>query len=1112
MFGGNVSLDFEQVNFLSNFEDLKKFQFEGQEFFLPNDILEKKIEKFSSFLESKSKSVFSFIEGTQDVEVILSERREFTSKKGNRIALYNFIFRDLNKKDQFYPAEKIFVLRDTKSKEDEKIFGKIFKTGKWAQVLLEQPQEDSYAPLQEKHMKFRVGHVYKTLDKKEKENKADRIELFFKTGQSNCESMLSEGDIVKLAETFEPKVAGICDLGGFYSFLSIDKASYDSKNQKKIIYPVFGSTLYVIGKGDRKFRLLFYPRTTDGLRFLYKTFSEAWINGSFEGSPFFTWDQVNSCRDNGVMVFMPSYCGEMTYTALTANIESSLPYISMVDGIVVSPIDQHCYCWENPMTPFRDKGKANKDYLENFLTSAIKRAKALNKFIFLSNFPCAIEKEQENILEVVLFSERREDFITCPKRFLTREEMKKWFSFVVDRFGEDFWAECVDVNPIKFFMEIEDIQVTPKGLSLPKMPNCADENEELKRLTIEGLKRTYGKDWQKVLPQTIKKRIKYELESITSKYSVIYLASLKAIEYSKSLGYPVGSRGSVGSSAVAHFSGISEVNPLPPHYRCKECFSFFEFFEGKEYQCGWDLPGKTCPNCGKELLRDGFDIEFSTFMGADGKKVADIDLNFSGNMQKLVMAYVCDDLFAGSAYRVGTIMKVKEHRLLQVMNSLMGCNIGKNVFYAQLGSGMKKATGKHPGGVIVIPQDQPYYNFSPLNFTEEKEDRRGDGVYTTHYDFNYLHDYLLKMDLLASDSIEFLYLLSKTTGVDHENIDFFSPEVFSLFQRGDTLGVNEFTTLNAIDMIKDIKPTKWQHLCSMSGLQHGTGVWQGNAKDILASNRATIDEVDGCRDDIIKKLTIYLNSFEKAYEIIESVRKGKGIPQNLYQEAREKIPDWYFNFVDKIQYMFPKAHAAAYLIISAKQAWYKIHHLNDFYCAYLSMKLRKNKLIKDVWIYYSKEQLEQEIKLTLNAKRGNIVVNAAEKEKHITICLLLMEMLEKKISIKPPHPNYSSALEFSPKKDCVLSPLTLVPNLGHDLAEKIIEERNTGGAFENMLDLFKRTDISHAAMIKLHSYKNFGIWSEELKEKGVILRKGVKEERKKRARGIRPLEKRFPKK
>lgn len=1075
------------------FTDLKKFEFEGKSFFIPQHIVNEKYCGFKKHLESYSESVFQMESTLKRAEVLFVEKKQVISKKKETWNIYTIDLRDLENNKLFYPCRYFVKMGDAENNEDTKQKGKeeaarfeeVFQLEKKVVVELKKPRPQEYIPIERTLPRFSIKNDYASIKGEEFIfSFPSRTELFARTNMSQLESILSTKDIIMAGEDSAFKTIGICDTGGFYSLLSLEKLS-----KKKGVRVIYGVCLFVEGLREPE-RLIFYPNNTASLREMYKVYSSCWDNGTVHGSPILKWDDVVNLRAAGVKVIMPTFRGGIMHDSLAGKENAIVDNLNKVDGVVISPLAHHNIYWELPENNY----SCSDTKVRDIIFDIIKEARIKKKNVFFSNYPSAINAEQQEVLDMILFSERREDFSKAPKYFLTDQEMKEHFKEFISFCGETFFNECINEAPILFSMDLDEIKVLEDGLFLPKMPDCRDENAELRKLTKEGMSAKYGEDWETILPSNIIERINFELDSITKKYSVIYLASLRAIEFSRSLGYPVGSRGSVGSSVVAHAIGVSEVNPLPPHYHCNGCFKHVNFDStGKNISCGWDLPPKQCPVCGKELIRDGFAIEFSSFMGYDGSKVADIDLNFSGVIQKDVMSYLSETLFCSSAYRVGTVMCLQKMGLEKTLSSFLGCNEAKNNYFSSVGAGMRKSFGKHAGGLIVIPLDRNHEDFTPLNMVI---DSAGEKSFTTHYEFELIHDTLLKMDILASDSIEFLYLLGKTTGVDHEKIDFFSKDVLELFKARDTLGVNEFTTHNAMRMVEEIKPTQWNHLCSMSGLQHGTGVWEGNAREIILSGRATIDEIDGCRDDIVSKLSHWLGSFEDAYNIVESVRKGKGVPQKYQKITREKVPEWYYDFIDKIQYMFPKAHAAAYLVVSAKQAWFKIHYPAHFYCAYLSMKMRKSKLIKDTWLFLTREELDEEIEALMQEKNQKRAVNKMDREKKIIICEVLKEIKDRGFEILLPHPNFSDATEFIPQDGKIRAPLTTIPGTGFLAAQGVVEERNNYGTFSTPLDLYKRTEIPHNSMIRINSYGNFGKWNEKDKEKGDKLRKSLRNNRK----------------
>ncbi|MEG6568274.1 PolC-type DNA polymerase III [Thermoanaerobacterium thermosaccharolyticum] len=655
-----------------------------------------------------------------------------------------------------------------------------------------------------------------------------------------------------------------------------------------------------------------------------------------------------------------------------------------------------------------------------------------------------------------------------PLYFRTTEEMLSEFNY----FDEKTAKEIVIDNPNKIVELIEDVKPIPDGTFPPSIEGA---EEELRKLTLNKAHEIYGEK----LPEIVEKRLDKELNSIINNgYAVMYIIAQKLVTKSLNDGYLVGSRGSVGSSFVATMSGITEVNPLPPHYICPQC-KYSEFALDGSYGSGVDMPDKNCPNCGTKMKKDGHDIPFEVFLGFEGDKEPDIDLNFSGDYQPIAHKYTEEIFGTGHVFRAGTIgtladktaygfvKKYFEEKNLLVHNAeikrlVMGC------------TGAKRTTGQHPGGVMVVPKDRDIYEFTPIQHPADAQDS---DIITTHFDYHSISGRLLKLDILGHDDPTVIRMLEDLTGVNAREIPLDDKETMSLFTSVDalnikpedinctvgTLGLPEFGTRFVRQMLVDTKPTTFAELVRISGLSHGTDIWLNNAQDIIKEGKATLKEVISTRDDIMLFLISKGMDKKLSFKIMESVRKGKGIKDEEIEEMKKHdVPDWFIQSCKKIKYMFPKAHAVAYVIMAFRIAYFKVHYPEAFYATYFTVRADEFNLD----IMNSIEKIKENIRLI--ESKGN---NATAKEKGLlTILEVGLEMYLRGLKFTDVDLYKSDAIKFLITKDGILPPLNSLEGIGKQAAKIIAEERKNG-KFLSIEDLRNRTRISKTVIEILKQHR-----------------------------------------
>ena len=709
---------------------------------------------------------------------------------------------------------------------------------------------------------------------------------------------------------------------------------------------------------------------------------------------------------------------------------------SFYDYLEIQPLCNNAFM-------LRNGDVQSEEELKDFNRTIVRLGEELGKPVCATGDVHFLEPEDETYRHILLASKKFPDAnAPLPIYFKTTDEMLKEFSYL----GEEKAYEVVVTNTRLVADQVEQFELLPAELFPPRLANS---KEDLNRMVWEKAHRLYGDE----LPQLIVDRLNVELGGILGKYDVVYMSAQKLVQRSLENGYLVGSRGSVGSSLVAYMSGITEVNSLPPHYRCPKC-KHSEFIQDGSYGCGADMPDKVCPVCGTKYVKDGFDIPFETFLGFGGGKVPDIDLNFSGEYQAKAHRHAIEMFGETQVFRAGTIGTLAEKTAYGFVKKYLeenGITAGRaEENRLTLGCvGTRRTTGQHPGGLVVVPDDLDMEDFCPV---QHPADDDGSDTITTHFEYHSMEANLLKLDMLGHDDPTMVRMMQDLTGVDPHDIPLDDPDTMSIFTSSKVLGyendeilgptgavaIPEFNTRFTRQMLVDTQPKDFNTLLRLSGFSHGTDVWLGNAKDLIMSGTATVLETVGCRDDIMLYLISKGLDPKMSFKIMEKVRKGKvkkaGFDDGWVEAMEEHdVPQWYIDSLAKIGYLFPKAHAVAYVMMAFRIAWYKVHEPLAFYATFFSVRA---KAFDAEYCCAGKEAVKRKIREIENNKDATAVEQSLLTTLEVCYEFYLRGFHFDTISIYD-----SDATKFKVTEGGLLPPFTSVHGLGESAAIDTVEKR-----------------------------------------------------------------------
>ncbi len=813
----------------------------------------------------------------------------------------------------------------------------------------------------------------------------------------------------------------------------------------------------------KPYHIILLAKNQQGLRNLYHIISESNLE-FYKKAPRIPKSLLMELRE-GIIVGSACEAGEVFQAMLDKKNDAEIEKLaSFYDFLEIQPLSNNMFMLAKGMAQDEEQLREYNRYIVNLADKLGKPVVATGDVHFLN-------PEDEIFRHILLATKGFEDADKPnPLYFRTTDDMLREFSYL----GEEKAYEVVVKNTNLIADMCETLRPVPHNLFAPKIENSV---EDLKALVYGKFHRLYGEN----PPELFVKRVETELNDIIScHYDVIYMSAQKLVQNSLEHGYLVGSRGSVGSSIVAYMSGITEVNSFPPHYRCpNENCKHTILDVPKGYNCGADLPDAVCPICGTPMEKDGFNIPFETFLGFGGDKVPDIDLNFSGEYQARAHAY-CIEMFGKShVFRAGTIGTVADKTAFGYVKKYLEENgqTRSNTEMTRLASGcvgVRRTTGQHPGGLVVIPQENEIWDFCPVQ--HPADDPNSDQI-TTHFEYHSMEENLLKLDMLGHDDPTMIRMMEDMTGVDAKTIPLDDKGTMSIFTSSKILGyeddkilgptgavaVPEFNTRFTRGVLLDTMPDKFDFLVRISGYTHGTDVWLGNARDLITSKTATVDGTIGCRDDIM----IYLISCgmpeKRAFKIMESVRKGRGLPPGAEEEmVAAGVPGWYITSCKKIKYLFPKAHAVAYCMMAFRIAWFKVYHPLAFYAAYFYRRSQKGGFDANLMT----GGLES-VMANIAAIENN--ENATDKDEDLLTTLeVVYEYNLRGFEFLPISLYESHATKFLIKDGKLLPPFVAISGLGESAAWDLMEGRENRSfiSIEEVAAACPKVSKTHIQMLK----------------------------------------------
>ncbi|MDU4959865.1 MAG: PolC-type DNA polymerase III [Sporomusaceae bacterium] len=885
-----------------------------------------------------------------------------------------------------------------------------------------------------------------------------RVELHAHTRMSALDAIVPAKQLVATAAKWGHPAIAITDHGVVQAFPEAYEEA--AKHGIKLIYGVEG---YLLEENNQSRHIIILAKNRTGLYNLYRLISISHLK-YLHRMPRIPRAILSEYRE-GLIIGSACEAGELIQAILRGATDDELLAIaSFYDYLEIQPVDNNAFL-------LREGKIADREGLMDINRKVCELGRQLDKLVVATCDVHFLNPEDEIYRRILMSGQGYSDADNQPPLFFrTTSEMLEEFTYL----GREKAFEVVVENSRKISDSIESFKPIPDELYSPQIPGA---EEEIRSMSYRRAEELYGNP----LPQLVADRLQSELNSIINNgFAVLYLIAHKLVKKSLDDGYLVGSRGSVGSSFVATMTGITEVNPLPPHWLCPQC-RHSQFVTDGSIGGGFDLADKNCPECGTLMAKNGHDIPFAVFLGFEGDKVPDIDLNFSGDYQPVAHKYT-EELFGkDNVFRAGTIATIADKTAFGFVKNYFadkGDFEVRNSFVERwMGgcTGVKRTTGQHPGGIMVVPRDMDVHYFTPIQYPA---DDKNSSTITTHFDYHSISSRLVKLDILGHDDPTVIRMLEDLTHIDAKTIPFDDAKTMSLFSSTEalgltpqqlnssvgTFGIPEFGTKFVRQMLEDTKPQTFSELVRISGFSHGTDVWLNNAQSLIKAGVAKLSEAISARDDIMLYLIHKGVAPKLAFKVMESVRKGKGVKPDDCAKLREKnVPEWYISSCQKIKYMFPKAHAVAYVMMAFRIAYCKIYHPLAFYASYFSV--RATEFDANLIVGASESFLRAKIKEL--EQKGN--AQSAKEKGQLTILEMALEMRLRGYCFHKIDIYRSDAERFLVCEDGLLPPIGSLQGVGSAAAHSLTQVRQ-GKPFSSIEDLRVRARISKTVIEMLENH------------------------------------------